>query len=140
MTDQFTIGEVASKTGLNKKTVRYYKEVGLIKSINRAENNYRYYTTNNIQELTLIKKVRDLGLPINEIKKLLNGCGKDNCTYHKEDLARDIEKYTATIEQKIKDLKLLKLQLNKLQRDLISGQSFSPTNHHCCIKDKDFFH
>jgi DNA-binding transcriptional MerR regulator len=132
MSNTYTIGEVAEKTGLNKKTVRYYEEVGLIRSVNRSENNYRYYTVNNIQELTLIKKVRDLGLPINEIKKLLIGCGKENCTYHKEDLARDIKQYSATIDQKINDLKLLKLQLNKLHRDVISGESFSSDNQHCC--------
>jgi len=69
----FTIEQVAARTGLTKRTLRYYEEVGLLAPTDRTEGNYRRYSEMDIQRLERIKKLRDLlGFSLAEIRELLN--------------------------------------------------------------------
>jgi len=69
----FTIEQVAESTGLTKRTLRYYEEVGLLPPTNRTEGNYRRYSEADIQRLERIKKLRDLlGFSLADIRKLLD--------------------------------------------------------------------
>src|SRR5712692_7848559 len=56
----YTIEQVATRTGLTKRTLRYYEEVGLLPPTGRTEGNYRRYSEADIQRLEYIKKLRDL--------------------------------------------------------------------------------
>ncbi|MCM1052719.1 MAG: MerR family transcriptional regulator [Ruminococcus sp.] len=77
-----TIQEVASKTGLTKKSIRYYEEEGLLTPI-RKSNTYREFSDDDLKTLKLIKFLRELNVPVNDIKKLkseeitLEDCMKD---------------------------------------------------------------
>jgi DNA-binding transcriptional MerR regulator len=69
----FTIEQVAERTGLTKRTLRYYEEVGLLPPTDRTEGNYRRYSEAEIQRLERIKKLRDLlGFSLADIRKLLD--------------------------------------------------------------------
>jgi DNA-binding transcriptional MerR regulator len=69
----FTIEQVAARTGLTKRTLRYYEEVGLLLPTDRTEGNYRRYNEEDIQRLERIKKLRDLlGFSLADIRELLN--------------------------------------------------------------------
>lgn len=69
----YTIEQVATRTGLTKRTLRYYEEVGLLPPTGRTEGNYRRYTESDIQRLERIKKLRDLlGFALTDIRELLN--------------------------------------------------------------------
>src|SRR5881227_2940730 len=68
----YTIEQVATRTGLTKRTLRYYEEVGLLPPTDRTEGNYRRYTESDIQRLERIKKLRDLlGFSLADIRELL---------------------------------------------------------------------
>ncbi len=68
----YTIEQVATRTGLTKRTLRYYEEVGLLPPTGRTEGNYRLYSDNNIQRLERIKELRALlGFSLADIRKLL---------------------------------------------------------------------
>lgn len=68
----YTIEQVATRTGLTKRTLRYYEEVGLLLPTDRTEGNYRRYSEADIERLERIKKLRDLlGFSLNDIRKLL---------------------------------------------------------------------
>ncbi len=70
----FTIEQVAARTGLTKRTLRYYEEVGLLLPADRTEANYRRYSEEDIQHLERIKNLRDLlGFSLADIRKLLEG-------------------------------------------------------------------
>ena len=56
----FTIEQVSAQTGLTKRTLRYYEEVGLLPPTDRTEGNYRRYTEADVKRLDKIKKLRDL--------------------------------------------------------------------------------
>lgn len=68
----FTIEQVAARTGLTKRTLRYYEEVGLLPPTDRTEGNYRRYCEADIQRLERIKELRDLlGFSLADIRELL---------------------------------------------------------------------
>src|ERR1700686_1631357 len=68
----YTIEQVATRTGLTKRTLRYYEEVGLLLPTERTEGNYRRYNEEDIQKLERIKNLRDLlGFSLNDIRELL---------------------------------------------------------------------
>lgn len=69
----FTIEQVAAHTGLTKRTLRYYEELGLLPPTDRTEGNYRRYSEADIQRLEHIKKLRDLlGFSLADIREILN--------------------------------------------------------------------
>ncbi len=68
----YTIEQVATRTGLTKRTLRYYEEVGLLPPTDRTEGNYRRYSGSDIERLERIKKLRDLlGFSLSDIRELL---------------------------------------------------------------------
>src|ERR1051326_9602712 len=68
----YSIDQVAAQTGLTKRTLRYYEEVGLLPPAGRTEGNYRRYSEADIQRLERIKELRDLlGFSLSDIRQLL---------------------------------------------------------------------
>ena len=68
-----TIEQVAQRTGLTKRTLRYYEEVGLLPPTDRTGGNYRRYSEEDIKLLQQIKELRDLlGFSLNDIRTLLD--------------------------------------------------------------------
>jgi DNA-binding transcriptional MerR regulator len=68
----YTIEQVATRTGLTKRTLRYYEEVGLLPPTGRTEGNYRRYSESDVERLERIKELRDLlGFSLGEIRELL---------------------------------------------------------------------
>lgn len=115
MSNNLTIGELAKETGLTTKTIRFYEEIGLISPATRADNGYRTYAFEMVEELRIIKTVRDLGLPIPEIKKLMVGCGEGGCVHNQEYLAKEIKNYVVILKEKIAQLNNLKNKLETLK-------------------------
>ncbi len=69
----YTIEQIAQRTGMTKRTLRYYEEVGLLPPTDRTEGNYRRYSENDIRLLEQIKELRDLlGFSLNDIRKILD--------------------------------------------------------------------
>ena len=69
----YTIEQVATRTGLTKRTLRYYEEVGLLPPTGRTEGNYRRYSESDVQRLERIKELRDLlGFSLSDIRELLH--------------------------------------------------------------------
>jgi DNA-binding transcriptional MerR regulator len=66
------IDEVARRTNLTKRTLRYYEELGLLEPAQRSEGNYRLYSERDIRTLTHIKAMRDLlGMELKEIREMV---------------------------------------------------------------------
>ena len=65
------IGEAASTTGVSAKMIRHYESIGLIPTADRRSSNYRDYGHHDIHRLGFIRRARDLGFSIVEIRDLL---------------------------------------------------------------------
>lgn len=63
----YTTGQFAKLTGINKRTLHYYDEIGLFSPAFKEENGYRYYTCFQTVQLELIVAFRKIGLSIEEI-------------------------------------------------------------------------
>lgn len=70
--DWLKIDDVAKETGLTKRTIRYYEEIGLIKSPERSDGGMRLYTEDDVQHLKNIVLARKvLGFSLQEIQEYL---------------------------------------------------------------------
>ncbi len=67
------INEVEQKAGITKKNIRFYEEQGLLHPKRNSENGYREYGEEEVQTLLRIKVLRKIGVPIEEIRKMLEG-------------------------------------------------------------------
>ena len=65
------IGEVASRTGVPAKTIRYYEDIDLIRPADRAANGYRAYSVEDVHTLRFIGRARGLGFSVKEVARLL---------------------------------------------------------------------
>ena len=61
------IGEVARRTGLPVKTIRYYCDEGLLQPRARSESGYRLFDEENLAELTIIRSLRAMDVSIPEL-------------------------------------------------------------------------
>ena len=66
-----TIKDAATASGVSAKMIRHYESIGLIAAPVRAENRYRHYSANEVHALGFIRRARDLGFSIEEIRQLL---------------------------------------------------------------------
>ena len=65
------IEQVAARTGLTKRTLRYYEEIGLLPAPTRTEGGYRLYSEADVQQLLRIKRLKELlGFSLAEIREL----------------------------------------------------------------------
>ncbi len=67
------IKEAEQLTGISSQNIRYYEKQGLLCPARNEENSYREYSDNDIERLKLIRLFRKLGMPIEELRRLLNG-------------------------------------------------------------------
>jgi MerR family copper efflux transcriptional regulator len=66
-----TIHEASLTTGVSAKMIRHYERIGLITAPQRTENRYRHYGARDLHELGFIRRARDLGFSIEDIRHLL---------------------------------------------------------------------
>lgn len=67
---QLRIGDVAARVGTTERTIRYYEELGLLDSVKRLEGGTRVYTEDDVRRLKFIRKLKMLGLSLQEMHEL----------------------------------------------------------------------
>ena len=76
-TEEITpIGELAISLGLTTRTLRYWEEVGIIESVQRADGATRGYTPYTVRRIKFIMKLKELGLTIKEMQDLYVAYGE----------------------------------------------------------------
>ena len=65
------IGRASNASGVSVKMIRHYEAIGLLSKVARTLANYRVYTPNDVHVLRFIRRARDLGFSMDEIKDLL---------------------------------------------------------------------
>lgn len=66
-----TIGRLAAATGVNLETVRYYERIGLMPPPARTASGHRAYEQAHVRRLSFIRRARELGFSIEQIRALL---------------------------------------------------------------------
>ncbi len=101
-----TIGVVARRTGVGVETVRFYERQGLLEEPIRRLSGYREYNEEVIARLRFIRRAKELGFTLREIKELLS-LRRDPSTPGR-DLKRRVEDKLADIAAKIQSLQQMK--------------------------------
>ena len=106
------IGEVARRTGLPVKTIRYYCDEGLLQPRARSESGYRLFDEENLAELTIIRSLRAMDVSIPELARILEvrRAGVCNCSVLKDSIAAKME----SINLRIAELAAMKEELARL--------------------------
>jgi Cu(I)-responsive transcriptional regulator len=122
------IGDLGRETGTKVETIRYYERIGLLPPPARTSGNYRAYGIEHLNRLSFIRRARDLGFSIEQVRTLLDLADeKDRSCRAVDAIARE---HLADVERKIADLTALGREL----RDLI-GQCRRGTIAECRIVD-----
>jgi MerR family mercuric resistance operon transcriptional regulator len=101
-----TIGQVARKAGFGIETVRFYERNGLIAEPPRRTSGYRQYPESVISRLQFIKRAKELGFSLREIKELLSLRLDPTTTC--SDIRQRAAAKIADIESKIRSLERMK--------------------------------
>jgi DNA-binding transcriptional MerR regulator len=109
------IGELADRTGVPPRLLRYYEEQGLL-TPDRAANGYRDYAESLIDRVVQIRGLLDAGLPTKIIKQVLP-CLDDPCTIHVTDATPEL---IATLERQ-RDQMDTRIRCLSRNRDAISA-------------------
>jgi MerR family copper efflux transcriptional regulator len=106
------IGEVARRSGLPVKTIRFYCDQGLLQPRERSEAGYRLFDEENLAELTIIRALRAMDVSIPELSRILEvrRSGVCNCSVLKGSIAAKV----ASIDQRITELHAMKDELARL--------------------------
>ena len=70
--ESLAIGELGRLTGTKVETIRYYERIGLLAAPGRTTGNYRAYGAEHLSRLSFIRRSRDLGFSLDQVRALLS--------------------------------------------------------------------
>jgi MerR family mercuric resistance operon transcriptional regulator len=107
-----TIGRLAKQAGVNLETVRFYERRGLLPKPPRSASGYRLFPSDAAQRLRFIRRAKELGFSLKEIRELLSL--RVSRTTTSRDIRTRTEVKIADIDAKIKSLESIKRTLRKM--------------------------
>lgn len=128
-----TVGDVARLTGLTVRTLHHYDEIGLLVPSARTEAGYRMYGEAEMLRLHDILVLREAGLPLDEIARLLDDPGRDvgsSLRLHRRQLTArvtDLERRIEAIDRLIERTETGETMDDELLAELFEG--FDPAVH-----------
>ena len=112
MENTMSIGTLAKATGTKVETVRWYEQVGLLPAPTRTSGNYRAYDAAHLGRLSFIRRARDLGFSLDQVRALLDIAGQQDQACEAVDvIARE---HLEEVDRKIADLQALRRELDAL--------------------------
>ena len=120
----FPIGVAAKKSGVGIEAIRYYEREGVVPVAARASNGRRFYDDAAIARLRFVRRCRDLGFSIDQVKALqsLSLSETNNCG----DASRIGKLHLEEVRGKIADLQILETALVGLLASCADGRAHCP--------------
>jgi Cu(I)-responsive transcriptional regulator len=97
------IGQAAKASGLSAKMIRYYESIGLAPQPGRRASGYRAYSADEVQRLSFIRRARDLGFSLQQVRNLLDLWS--NRKRHSADVKRLALAHIAELEARATELR-----------------------------------
>ena len=119
VTPRLPIGTLSKRTGCNIETIRYYEKIGLLPAPARSEGRHRMYATAHLQRLNFIRRARELGFTLDEVRALLKLADERGYSCAE---ARDLAAgHLAEVRAKIANLKVMERVLKDIVAQCADG-------------------
>lgn len=115
----YAIGAMSRKTSVNIETIRYYERIGMMPNPDRTEGGNRLYNLDQLKRLFFIKRCRDLGFSIEEIRALLQMV--DRADFTCAEVHTMTVDHLATVKKKVADLRRLEKALQAMAAECGKG-------------------
>lgn len=115
----YTIGQVSRRSGVNIETIRYYERVGIMPEPGRTRGGNRQYDHEQLKRLAFVRRSRELGFSLAEIRALLNMVDHEDFTcaqVHEMTIA-----HLSTVRDKISGLRRLEKALKSMADECSKG-------------------
>ncbi|MFI6337103.1 MerR family transcriptional regulator [Streptomyces sp. NPDC050535] len=106
-TGLFTIGELSRSTGLSVRTIRHWSDEGALPPVVRSAGGYRLYDAGSVARLELIRTLRELGLGLHDVRRVLAG---------ETTVAEVAATHVAALDAQIRSLKVTRAVLSTVAR------------------------
>jgi MerR family mercuric resistance operon transcriptional regulator len=116
---RMTIGPLSRLTGCNIETIRYYERIHLLSAAARSEGNHRVYSEDHVKRLFFIRRCRELGFTLEEVRELLRLV--DGGTYTCAEVRGLTLDHADVVHRKIADLRKLERVLRDMAARCDSG-------------------
>ena len=109
---RFVIGVLSKRTGCEVETIRYYERIGLLPAAARSPSRYRLYSLGHLKRLAFVRRARDLGFTLDEVRTLLGLADRRKRTCAE---ARTVGlRHLNDVRAKIADLKVIEKVLAEM--------------------------
>jgi MerR family mercuric resistance operon transcriptional regulator len=115
-----TRGVLAHQSSVNSETIRYYEKIGLMPHPARSAGGHRLYDDDHLKRLVFIRRCRELGFSLDEIKNLLGLV--DTGEYSCDEVKLRTEAHLKDVQQKLRDLKKMEGLLKDLVAECSNGK------------------
>lgn len=121
------IGRVADAIGLSLRTIRYYEEIGLVTPSGRTDGGFRLFNEEDVDRLLLIKRMKPLGYPLEEMARLLNLidalAGSTKSDLSPDEALAEVQAYAEAVQQRIMELRTKTEYAQEFRDRILAGIS-----------------
>lgn len=106
------IGQLAERTGVSTKTIRYYEDVGVLPLARRESNGYRVYDATAADRIAFVQDAQSAGMSLLEIQMILDlrDHGESTCGH----VIATLESHRAEVERQMDDLRRTRDRLDEI--------------------------
>lgn len=106
------IGQLAERTGVSTKAIRYYETMGILPEPEREPNGYRTYTPATADRISFIQDAQTAGLTLVDIQAILElrDSGESTCSH----VIGSMERQLAEVDRQMQDLKRTRRRLSEI--------------------------
>ncbi len=116
----FTIGALSKGTGCHIETIRYYERIGLMPKPPRSPGGHRLYEDDHLRRLTFIRRSRELGFTLEEVRGLLRMV--DGGSYTCAEVTTLTLDHAVEVRRKVADLRKLERVLKEMAAECDGGE------------------
>lgn len=120
----FTISDFAKLMGISRQTLIYYDHIGLFKPAAVLNNGYRLYARSQINVISLISMLGEMGVPLKEIKAIVDNISPDTAI-------EILKKQRNEAEEKLRRFRMLEEMISKRIEQITIGKGVSETTLPC---------
>lgn len=115
-----TIGKLSKRTDCNIETIRYYERIGILPAPPRSAGGFRLYSDDHLKRLMFVRRSRQLGFSLDEIRVLLELVDGGDCTC--AEVKALTLNHVAEIRRKVTDLRKLERVLKQMAAQCDGGK------------------